>query len=233
MKKIFIILLAAISTDAMATSATMTNSGYFVAANFTANPNSVDTLIIPVGKIAEFNGTTTLLNVKAIQLYGTLSPSTATSGGADILTIDTNAIINIFSTGVVTNIMGNQANHAIMFGNVCVWGKKCCTGNNTVYGVDKITSTNPCNPIVLNMGEDIKTTQAKIQDITDRNGDVTIIMQDAENITARVVSISSGKFRTYFVEGNTITITASQNEMLFIEAKDNNQNIVKHKTIKL
>lgn len=231
MKKQIIILFAAVG-NLYASKSTMITSGLIDdVGNWTVSPYSVDTLVVPAGKVAGFN-LSVLTNVKNISVYGTLTPNTSNSGGADHLTINSAATIDIYTGGKVTNLKGNNSNHSISFGTVCVWGKKCCSGNHTIIGYSQITANNPCNPIVLAIRHDNNKyvpTYPK-DEISDKNGSICVYMTDAEYLDIAVVDLYTGRVKRQHYIGSGVRFEISG--AVFVSVTDNNGRTLQQKFVK-
>ncbi len=114
-----------------------------------ADPTNKDTLFIEHDMYwdATIDWSASSIKVVIIRNGGSLGPK----GNNNVFTLPSTTQIYIDALSYIGDKSGNNSNHKLILGTVCVWGKGCgCSGGNaSINGPINLNASNPCGFIVL------------------------------------------------------------------------------------
>ena len=121
--------------------------------NWTYNPSSPtdpttkDTLFIDHVMFwnTNLNWASSSIDVVIVRNGGAIGPV----GNNEVLTLPAGTDLIVETGGTLNNMSGNNSNHAIRIGTICVWGKACCSSSATIHGPVGLNAANPCGFVVL------------------------------------------------------------------------------------
>lgn len=135
------------------------------------------------------------------------------------------------SSGQVDFVFMNNSTHSISFGTECIWGNRCCDGNNTIIGPSSITIENPCGFIVLETKKNnskLHQNSKKIDGyIKNKNGKISIYSEGSESLLIRLINPYNGRVVDKYYNSDYCEFTIS--DIVYILVIDNNGKILEGK----
>lgn len=192
MKQIIITTLAMVSTMLTATTITSVQDGAFNNnTTYNARRFSADTIVVKhalTWNDVWANGGNWNVSYLQIDSGGSISPI----GNNAKLRFPSGLNIVINEGGAILNSSGNNSNHAIIIGGLCVWGKRCCGGNDPVLGHRLINQTTPCGWVALQHRADSVNVFAEMQDgLTKIGSTLSVNMQEFNSdVTIKIFDFS-------------------------------------------